>query len=507
MNDDIELTEGVEPATTYPDSPEVVFSIPNGPTTVGCTVASGLPLGTYPVGTDIWLGWQEGTVGDTPSASAANWVHATVGDFGLVKHPVGDGTAGTQYIAQLNTDKTDDGWIGNPIAFKTLPSTDTDTPWSMTWGYGSCQYHYTDNPPVDATSTLLQKAWTDLMNPEGGETPTPPDIVWETGDFHYQGRQIDDYGDGDDTAWQNWAAMYYPQFKYLPIMAQARALSVCDVVGDDHEFSRNNGDSYLPPGYSGPDYKTGFHRMYQMQAMTNLFANPATASATGRGLYWTYMLGNRVRVIVTDGESLDRTPGATPDSPTGDKTFLGDDQTTWLEGTLSDDIVPLNLIISGKAWIGSDNGDPGAGSEDIDKIWAYPTWRQDFADWLTTWNSSHDEAHQIHIIWMGGDRHHIAWDGGDHNSWGGFPCLVGSGWSARYLQLRTGETYDYLYPSGVISPPPFVMQYARGTISDDAAGTITFTVCLRYLVPGTGEPYTWDMGEYASATMTFTYPV
>lgn len=478
-------------------APSVTYSIPGtraplGSTLAdGCTIASGVDPSAYPVGTTLHLGFAPGTIGDFPSsATGVQWVSAIVGNHGVLKHEVQNLTALTQYIAGLSPTGTLGDWIGNPIAFRTMadPTSITESV-TISWALGSCQYWWVNNPPTSGTK--FEYAWQDILS-------NPVDILWDVGDFHYQGGSSSSYG--DPTEWQTWAAMYWAQMPNLPVMMQARALMIEDQISDDHEFSSNNGESALPVP-PGEDDKQGLHRQTQMEASQNIFALPDTEDTSGRGMYYTYLLTPHVRVIVVDGESLDRSWGAYADSNINPKTFLGSPQTNWLKAILTTKIVPLNLIISGKAWIADDIADPPL-PEDTDKIWAYPYWRSGFYQWLQQWNETEGNP-QVNIVWMAGDRHFVAYDDGTNNSWGGFPCVVGSGWCEKPLERRTGENYIHWYPQGNFPPvsPDTVFQYARGAIVDDPVSrTVTLSVTLMINVLNTDS-----MTAFASASKTWSY--
>lgn len=479
------------------DSPTVTYAIPGTrpatSTTLAksVTVSCGVHLADHPQNSTIWLGFATSTpaaVGTRPT-SGITWVSQPVGAYGLFKYELAGLTPNQQYIAGLSPSKTVGDWIGDPIAFHTLADTVITEQTTITWALGSCQYYWGDNPKDPITQERLQYAWQDLLS-------NPVNLLLDVGDFHYQGGSSGDYGDA--AIWPTWATMYWVQLQELATMRAARALMIEEQVSDDHDFSFNNGESALPPP-SGQDDKQGKHRQTQMEASQHVFAIPDTADSQGRGLYYSYMVTLHVRVIVVDGESLDRSWGAYPDASI--KSYLGGVQTQWLKDTLSTTIVPLNLIVSSKAWIASAVYD-APDDEDTDKIWAYPAWRNDFASWLTTWNSTH-ESRKISLVWMAGDRHFVAYDDGSHNLWGGFKTVIGSGWCEKALGRRVGEAYSQWYPpafSATPSPDP-VFQYARGSIVDDPKQqTVTLNVTLRARVS-----HQTVLSDYASTSWTWSY--
>lgn len=182
-----------------------------------------------------------------------------------------------------------------------------------------------------------------------------------------------------------------------------------------------------------------------------------------------------------DCESLERTYSLSPDP----RDILGATQRDWLlndtTGILLSEPVKVNLLVAQKAWIGDTQArecPPTTGfNKNRDKLWMYNAWREMFRDWLG--------EHDVNVVWLGGDRHNIAWDSGVNNAYGGFPCMIGSGWNEHSNELVAGESYGAIYPGLTGGSAINVMQYIRGTIIDDG-GDVTMTTELRYLSPTTG---------------------
>lgn len=476
------------------NSPHEAYSIPGALTTDGCTIATGrpVPVASFPDDQPVYLVYNttdDGSGYGFPDLTGATWVTLLWSGTSapMTMTQLTGLTPGQVYhagTARNNTGTIE--WAGTPIRFRVLwdqASIPAEGAVSMKWAYGSCQFHWENNPgwPTDPH----QYAWDDLAA-GGADAEQPYDILWDTGDFHYQGNQVA----GSDTDWTDWAQLYWDHFHYLSSMRAARALVPEDQISDDHEFSPNNGESDYPADDSDPMHKQsvfdapfnyGESRLHQMAASQNIFAMYPLHDPT-KGMYGTYMLMPNVRVIILDCESLERTWSQ---KSSGFLNFLGGAQYTWLKDLLTpvDGVaVPtVNLLIAGKAYIGSD-WTPGQTDDDKerDKVWWYSDWRAHFATFL----SELPESPKVNIVWVGGDRHWCAWDnsGTTYNKWGGFATMVGSGWSQTNLKLVPGEQY-------AVMQPPFgdgtghgqqVYQYLSGTISNDHAGNVTIDTVIRY---------------------------
>lgn len=205
-------------------------------------------------------------------------------------------------------------------------------------------------------------------------------------------------------------------------------------------------------------------------------------------------------MLILDAESLDRSIGASTDNSS--KTFLGATQDAWLLNKLQNEQVTLNILICSKAWIAT-TVTPPYDLSDQDKVWVYGVWRDTLANTIATWNANIPLGKKrINILLIGGDRHKIGYVPGSGNLWGGFPCYVGSGWSAHHLDARTGEIgapngYHPVYEGHKVSGQPWLtMQYIRGTIRDMGLGGVDVTGELRYLVPAANPRYMWAMGRW-----------
>ena len=469
-----------------------LYSIPGAGSPSGCRVKTGGQLGRhFRTGQEIWLAWSEHADGQGhPTGTGVDQVSDLVSTNGLLNHIVTGLKPGTRYHAFLS--KTDPSrgrpdWFGDPITFTSFHATATKrSPAVVKWAFGSCQYFFGNHQqPKDAAGKPLQKAWEDLQDFRA-------DVLWEVGDFHYQGgNKSGRYGDLLD--WLTWARMYWTQIDGLPELRKARAGVISYQLSDDHDFSANNGQSILPP--RPPLTGRGPARQIQMGSTQRVFPRYEVADTRPifkrRGMYGSYMLTPQVRVILLDAESSDRSYGFDPDGPA--KSFLGKPQTDWLK-TLLKDIVTLNIVVCSKSWIGDTV--KRVTEHDADKIWAYGRWRDEFADFVTGWNAT--PGHRpINIMFLGGDRHKVGYIRRQDNVWGRFPGYVGSGWSAHHLDDVAGEErYTSLY-SGHRSPGGkfLVMQYLRGTVVDAGAAGVTFRGALRYLVPNDPKPrYQWQMG-------------
>lgn len=472
-------------------SSRVVYSIPGAGSPTGCKVKTGVPLGQrFSKDQKIWLAWSEhANQHGHPVGPGVAQVSDLVSAHGILNHLVIGLKPGTRYHAFLSrTDPSGDpDWFGDPIRFTSFPTHATrQRPAVLRWSYGCCQFFFDHrDQPVDAAGKPLQTVWTDLND-------FRPDILWDTGDFHYQGgNKSGRYGDLLD--WLSWARMYWAQLDGLREMRKARATVITNVLCDDHDFSANDGQSIVPP--QPPLTGRGPARQIQMGSMQRVLPMYELVDTRPiferRGLYGSYLLTPQVRVIILDAESSDRSYGFDVDGPR--KTFLGKAQTDWLEALLKD-VVTLNIVVCGKSWIG--NTVKNVTNPSSDKVWAYGRWRDDFAAFLHRWNTTPGNK-PINIVHLGGDRHKIGYIRRQDNIWGHFPCYLGSGWSAHHLHEMAGEDrYTVLYGGHKAAGEKWLtMQYLRGTVTDGGSAGVTFKGSLRYLLPAEPRPrYQWKMG-------------
>jgi hypothetical protein len=379
------------------------------------------------------------------------------GRDGLLRHTVDDPTvlADTQYYAALSTGPANTpAFVGDPIHFKTHPHPSAG--FTMKIAVGSCQGWALDPGPEKSI------CWPDILAWE-------PDKLWDIGDFHYEGAYPDQFTHEGETisSWRVWARMYWAQLDLLPEMRKARARVVEDQLGDDHDFSKNDGDSFDSP-----------YRKAHITAMTRVFPLvPGPDNAAGKGLWATYQINDRVRVILLDGQSLERSVGDDPDEP-GDppaKTFLGATQDAWLTEILLQPMT-LNLVVCGKSWIGDEShnnkctGDPYYNcSNDRDKIWNYSAWRRWFANWVVTHRTVDNP---INMVWIGGDRHAAGYaPRQDSDPLRPFPTYLSSGWHQGRLEIHAGE--EVYAPrvgfreSGKVGKVSPAVQYVRLYLKDD----------------------------------------
>ena len=454
------------------------YSVPGYATDTSITIASGVPKATEIL--PLFLLYSTANRGDGfPAAPFSGSVVAThADDLNIVKHRPVRLAPDQVYFAGLSRTSNGEQFLGEPIRFRTRPSPDDFSAKDIKWAYGSCQIDY-DNPkgPHDETGRLLEDSWIDVLQ-------FAPDILWDTGDFHYNGGGGNKFGGVEQ--WQTWAGMYQRQLDGMDKMRAARACCVHDIIADDHEISSNNGDSFFDPLSDPLETKTGLNRNYQMLGMSRLFGMYPLAEPNvdfvQRGLHGTYLLTPRVRIINVDVFSLARSKGQDDDDLR--KSYLGPAQTDWLKETLKLGAV-LNIVMCGKAYIGPTIPKPVGGWDQAeqDKVWVYGTWRNEFVHWL-----NQPEQADVNLVWMGGDRHAMGYCHGSNNPWGRFPVWMGSGWGHVGNGQKPGELYRGLDGTDnsygwTAQELPYVMQYIRGHIVDDGNGTITLAGEGRYHDP------------------------
>lgn len=368
----------------------------------------------------------------------------------------------------------------------------------MKWAFGSCQANNTDLDsayPSSPPQTPIQLAWTDLM------TYAQPDKLWGVGDFAYRGGSL--AVPGADLALA--LACYTKQFTdetsvtALSVMRQARALVVNDLIGDDHDFSANNGES----GDGGTPNDSAARQLNIQALLAGFGMYPyvlqGSPPSAVRGLYGAYNISPRIRVVILDGETLDRSPGTDPD--TLSKTFLGGPQDAWVTGlfeTPSDTV--LTIIICGKSWLGPRQDPPSdPDGEDADKPWSYSVWRRNFFAALV--RDTHTNA-----VYLGGDRHGLGYAPADMSagSYHPFPVWLGSAWAEHSLPSRPANRYgpselsQFQYTNGFdLGHTVYNYQYLLGAVSDDNNGQVSFTGNGRIVDKhASTDPTLWTMKDW-----------
>lgn len=429
---------------------QLVYAIPGGTTTTGTTVAWQMTGAT-----SLNLAYSTTLSGNDPATPTyAGSVTADVN--GLGRHALSGLTAGTTYYAKMSTGTG--VFIGDLIQWKTMPSTAAFTVKAV---IGSCQQN--------AGGSLTQVGWADAL-------AFAPDLHFHLGDFHYKGGQ---FGAADD--WRASVTNYAGSLTALPGMRQALQRASLYLMADDHEFSGNNGDS-KEGSVDANGQPTGLRRAQSIYAMQQAFAMyplaDTAAPVSKRGLYGTFMIGSHVRVIMLDGETLDRSLGQDADVPgtPPPKTFAGTAQDAWLRTVLAGPAVAVNLIFCGKALLGSAT----TSVKMQDKPTAYSNWRAALATWIGANTQTGGTA--IKVAWIGGDRHANAYVTKASNPvMTGHPAVLASGWEQHALNLETGETWTNSY--GYSLPAlPVVGQYIRMTVVDNGTNTVTITWAERHAV-------------------------
>ncbi|MGI8702314.1 MAG: alkaline phosphatase D family protein, partial [Nocardioidaceae bacterium] len=365
--------------------------------------------------------------------------------------------------------------IGKPIRFRTDP--DGSAPFTRTWAYTSCQVLPASNP-LYADGSKVQIGWQGICD-------YGPDLGWFSGDYGYWSKAV-----GPTSPYTDHLKQYRKQTNAFPLMAKAMSMCCWDQESDDHEFGNYNPDSFNNPVKQANT--VAMEKFFAMHPM-------ADQGSPRRGAYGSYMFGSRIRVVLLDAESMDRSPSADPDGPA--KTFLGAPQDAWLRDLLVNHPVALNIVICGKGFLGE--SDTPATS--ADKIWNYPTWRRTYAQMIR------DNA--VPTVWMGGDRHFNGYCSAANNPYGTGPVWLGSGISASSHLKASGENYNWTYGDSITSRVQSpVMQYLQGTLSDDNAGTITLTGTSRevhdtwdYTTSMMTDPAGWVLTDGDTATDTWRY--
>lgn len=326
-------------------------------------------------------------------------------------------TAATTYFYQL-LDTPIGGvetLIGTPGRTKTTPA--VGTPVGFTVAMMSCQVN----------NSIVSNALDDLVTWD-------PTFACHVGDLHY--RAISsilpaDHAAGLETQIAN-AAGLKNALANLPII----------YANSDGEAGPNNGDSNTA-------WNAAFNTAYR-QAVPSRMVDTLPSPV---GKYRTWVVG-RIRFILIDSRSTDRSPGAAVDDSA--KTFLGATQKTWLKAQLLQS-EPVKVIICDNGWMGT-----ATGFQWQDKWQSYNTERTEIGAFIV--------ANHVQVDYWHGDSHYLGVDA-THNAWGGFPVLCCSPLD------QVGSSTDVTFFDSAYSSTLFTAsysQYMRITFADDGV-TITRT--------------------------------
>jgi hypothetical protein len=447
---------------TPADSISPQFILSGGATTDGILVHS--MLSAEDVGAQVDLAvWRADGTGATHLAGVR-----TADNNAIVRHDVSRRLPDTEYYARLVSKGAQ---VGERIHFKTLPVPNQS--WSRKIAVVSCQSNETS---PDTTGL----AWQDLMD-------WAPDDVWHLGDFGYWGGDIP-----GDASYRKDLAHYT---KCLTTQSTVRlALQSADlnvVTISDHELS-NNGD---PPG--------GIHNSPQtireLVAFQKLFPvrHYGDTRDPRRGRYYSFDIGDEVRVISTDFRSPDRSNLDKPDGPK--KTMFGATQLAWIYDQL--DSSKVNLLVNETSWLADPNDQPGGPR--TDKPWTYYHEQLEIVAELQRGNYK--------VAWIGGDRHYVGYltgtdDGsGIYNTRGGFPCYISSGMSKNQLPLAPGELMTWQFGAGP-DLNRWVCGYMRVTLSYDASsGQVSLAGRGRAVLDTTQPESQWQIEDIPGGTASDTW--
>lgn len=381
--------------------------------------------------------------------------------YGYVRHTAPGLVPGTQYYCQAaDTPSGGSESLLGPVGMcKTLPP--AGSPQSFRMSLVSC------------------------VIPQASDTSGIDDLVAWNADLNvFTGDQS--YSDTQSTDFRNQLQVYEQQAALTGIgsaasaaagfpssysMMHARAWGY--YCRSDHEAGPDNGDS--GPAASVPYIPVNIAAAQQAYPYGIL---GDTANAPVHGLWQSWVIG-RIRFIMIDNRTTDRSPGANTDNSS--KTMLGTQQLTWFENQLLMP-EPMKIIIGDVQWAGSGAG--GLDASGPDKWWNYSTERSAIISFITA-----NAARVGKLAWMHGDSHLLgAMTGTANATWGGFPVYCAAPLNNVGGGLNTGVWSTFYDASSGNA-----RQYGRITITDDGS-----TITLAF----TG----WDaLNQVAQVTQTDTF--
>ena len=417
----------------------------------------------------------------------------TIGVDGTAIHGHIGLTAGTQYYFQPAT-ANGHQLFGEVIAAKTGPA--LSGPWSAKWHLGSCLVNATSHGEIAAADVA---AW----GPDGNVL---------TGDDGYWGGSIS-RSDPYTKDLGKYIAAYGTKFPIMRHVVQsATAIGRCI---SDHELYDNtdynttsgqpgDGDHFtdllLDPGTWPNSQGPGIHNSIQSQRELIAWQKIMPIAAWGdtrnprRHRGYAYNWGSKIKVIVLDFRSPDRSNTFDPDGPA--KTAFGGVQLDWFFSQL--DPHRLNVLVFESSW----SGDVSSINPQMDKMQNYAYERDVIAARLM---GTDDNGIRYQCAMLGGDRHFVAFFDHTKNPYGDFPVWIGSGWEKGALALYPGETPTWGFgwvDNAAINQT--VIGYMQIVIADDGANHISITGTARVVDVANDPTLTIKTPSGMSSTVTWT---
>ncbi len=400
-----------------------------------------------------------------PSMAQPSYVGTQQADEdSIVRHTVGGRQPNTTYYAKLWSEGK---FVGETIRFKTLPASTGS--WTRSIAVVSCMANASDQ-----FSTEL--AWQDVLE-------WSPDDIWHLGDWGYWGGLI-----RRTASYRKDLYHYLRTMRHFNVMRNAIQRSALNVVAiSDHELT-TGGD----PNDGMLNSQASIRELVAFQKLMPVRSYGDTRTPR-RGRYYSYDIGNQVRVIVTDFRSPDRSNSRDPDGPA--KTMFGATQLSWLFSQL--DSTKVNLIVNETAWL----ADPDQRGRGHDKPWFYNYEQKIIANHITQGGYK--------VAWIGGDRHYVGYlagQGTPHNTLGNFPCYISSGMSKNSLDLQQGELMTWQHGAGHAHPSVPVCGYMRITLSFNAAtNQVTINGHGRAVLDTSPHRSQWQISDIPGGTATDTW--
>lgn len=247
--------------------------------------------------------------------------------------------------------------------------------------------------------------------------------------------------------------------------------------GDRDSVAADNGDTNTPVGLAA------------VNAWRQYAPRPPLGSSSSGSNHFAFSYG-RVRFIVLDTKSNERSPGLDPQS--AGKTMLGATQKSWLFAELARN-EPVKVVVSEVPWIG-----PSSLTQGEDKWWAYESARIAVGAAI---------AAAGNVVMLTGDTPALTADDGRNNTWGGFRVWGAAGFDDAAAAQIPGGPYWRTYNAGAAVP---VAHYGRVTVNDtgtaitlsfsgwDAlAGVERINDSVTFAAePSLGEYTNWDGAEF-----------
>jgi hypothetical protein len=412
--------------------PSAVLTAPTGATTATLTVRSG---GTNP---PEHCGFKVNNIALTPAELVAEYNRTMGTEFGELQEEVNSLWVGgttddaVTVVAQLTLDSDDVRLVVNGASTTYYSASSGTTNRLVKLTVNGLDPDTTYTYQIESNGVLIDgptgsfKTFPDSSQPASFKIAFSGD-AWN-GSNHLVFEEILNH---DPLLFQHMGDSHYSNITtnstllfhaaYDEMLAQPRQLALysnvnTNLIMDDHDYGGNNSNGSSPS------------RAASVQVYRERVPHYTLPDANG-AMYYTYDIGSRVRVVVTDQRSAASANSATDNSS---KTMLGTDQKNWFKNILSNSAGKLIVWVCPR-WFGV------AATSGADHWGGFSTERQELADYIKA--NCHGR-----VIVLSADLHTIGVDDGanhDFATGGGEPLPTFQCAALDIAPVSGGQTYSH----------------------------------------------------------------